>query len=61
MKLYISADRAHAILVCDENHNDIAEFFHSDHASVPQSYETALSLANALVASASALTRPVRA
>jgi hypothetical protein len=53
MKLeIISADRDHAILVCDEQHNDIAEFFHSDHATVSQSYETALALAKALVASA---------
>ncbi len=37
------------ILVCDENHNDIAEFFHSEHATVPQSYEYALQLAQKLV------------
>jgi hypothetical protein len=50
MKLYIASDdRAHAILVADEDHNDIAEFFHSDHATVSQSYETALGLARALV------------
>lgn len=56
MKLYIASDdREHAILVADESHNDIAEFFHSDHATVSQSYETALALAHALVAAASAL------
>lgn len=50
MKLYIASDdRAHAILVADEEHNDIAEFFHSDHATVGQSYETALALAQKLV------------
>ena len=50
MKLKImSDDRDHAILVCDENNNDIAEFYHSDHATVDQSYETALRLANILV------------
>ena len=40
------------ILVCDEAHNDIAEFFHDEHATVGQSYETALGLARALVAAA---------
>jgi hypothetical protein len=50
MKLSIASDdRDHAILVCDEDHNDIAEFFHSDHATVGQSYETALMLARLLV------------
>lgn len=50
MKLeIISSDRDHAILVCDEHHNDIAEFYHSDHATVSQSYETAMMLAKALV------------
>jgi len=50
MKLAIvSDDRDHAILVCDEDHNDIAEFYHSDHATVSQSYETALMLARKLV------------
>lgn len=34
-----------AILIADEKHNDIAEFFHCEHATVPQSYETALALA----------------
>lgn len=53
MKLSIASDdREHAILVCDEDHNDIAEFFHSDHATVGQSYETALRLAKLLVDSA---------
>jgi hypothetical protein len=37
------------ILVTDEAHNDIAEFFHSEHATVPQSYETALQMAKVLV------------
>ena len=50
MKLKImSDDREHAILVCDEDTNDIAEFYHSDHATVEQSYETALMLAQMLV------------
>lgn len=50
MKLRIvSDDRDHAILVSDEDDNDIAEFFHSDHATVGQSYETALMLARKLV------------
>lgn len=39
----------HAILICDEDHNDIAEFFHSDHATVDQTYEEALRLAHLLV------------
>ncbi len=38
------------ILICDADHNDIAEFFHSEHATVGQSYETALRHAQALVA-----------
>src|ERR1700722_5847332 len=50
MKLEIALDsRDHAILVCDEHHNDIAEFYHADHATVGQSYETALALAKRLV------------
>ncbi|WP_293880512.1 hypothetical protein [Sphingomonas sp.] len=50
MKLHIASDdHEHAILVGDEDHNDIAEFFHSDHATVAQSYETALMLARKLV------------
>jgi hypothetical protein len=49
MKLRIAyAERDSAILVCDEDSNDIAEFFHSDHATVEQSYETALALAKKL-------------
>lgn len=51
--LYISEPEPResgAILVCDEHHNDIAEFYHSDHATVGQSYETALALAKQLVA-----------
>jgi hypothetical protein len=53
MKLEIvSDDRDHAILIGDEDHNDIAEFFHSDHATVGQSYETALMLARLLVEAA---------
>lgn len=53
MKLYVSEpSERHTgpILVCDEDgHNDIAEFFHNEHATVSQSYETALGLAQALV------------
>jgi hypothetical protein len=50
VKLEIASDsREDAILVCDEHHNDIAEFFHNDHATVEQSYETALELAKKLV------------
>jgi hypothetical protein len=50
MKLRIALDdRDHAILVCDEDSNDIAEFYHSDHATVDQSYEAALTLARLLV------------
>ena len=37
------------ILVCDEEMNDIAEFYHNEHATVGQSYETALMLARTLV------------
>lgn len=33
------------ILIHDENCNDIAEFFHKEHATVEQSYEEALFLA----------------
>lgn len=40
-----SEQHAGAILLADEQHNDIAEFFHCEHATVPQSYEAALSLA----------------
>lgn len=52
MKLYISEPHerhAGPILVCDEEHNDIAEFFHNEHATVAQGYETALGLAQTLV------------
>jgi hypothetical protein len=56
MKLYIAADdREHAILVADEGNNDIAEFFHNEHATVGQSYETALMLARLLVSAAGAI------
>lgn len=48
----VSDDRDHAILIGDEDDNDIAEFFHSDHATVGQSYETALMLARKLVEAA---------
>jgi hypothetical protein len=52
MKLEIICDgRDSAILVGDEHHNDIAEFYHNEHATVGQSYETALELARKLVAS----------
>lgn len=55
MKLsIISFERDRAILICDEDHNDIAEFYHSDHATVSQSYETALMLARKLVEAANA-------
>jgi hypothetical protein len=37
------------ILVCDQDHNDVAEFFHNERHTVPQSYEAALALAKALV------------
>ncbi len=51
MKLYIaSAERTGAILVCDEKHNDIAEFYHNEYATVDQTYEQALELAKTLVA-----------
>jgi hypothetical protein len=52
MKLYIlepSTRDAGPILVCDEDHNEVAEFFHNEHATVGQSYETALQLAERLV------------
>lgn len=38
-----------AIYIHDEDNNDIATFFHSEHATVGQSYETALRLARLLV------------
>lgn len=37
------------ILVCDADHNDVAEFFHNEHATVPIPYEVALDLARVLV------------
>lgn len=40
-----SERHAGSIVLCDAQDNDIAEFFHADHATVPQSYEAALSLA----------------
>ncbi|GJD41361.1 WYL domain-containing protein [Methylobacterium bullatum] len=40
---------ADAIYIHDEDDNDIATFFHSEHATVGQSYETALRLATLLV------------
>lgn len=52
MKLYISEPSERyigPILVHDEDHNDIAEFYHNEHATVGQSYETALALAQRLV------------
>jgi hypothetical protein len=52
MKLSISEPEpreAGPILVCDEELNDIAEFYHNEHATVGQSYETALKLAQTLV------------
>jgi hypothetical protein len=55
VKLRISEPSTRAagpILVIDEDHNDIAEFFHNEHATVPQSYDKALILAKLLVDSA---------
>jgi hypothetical protein len=50
MALHIaSADRDSAILVCDDEHNDVAEFYHADQATVGQSYETAYGYANRLI------------
>ena len=34
-----------AILLADAGSNDVAEFFHAEHATVPQSYADALKLA----------------
>lgn len=51
LKIIEPTDRSSAILVCDE-HGDIAEFYHNEHATVEQSYETALILARKLVAAA---------
>lgn len=54
MKLrIILGDRDQAILVGDEDDNDIAEFYHNEHATVGQSYETALALAHKLVETSS--------
>jgi hypothetical protein len=44
-----SADHDRAILVCDDEHNDVAEFYHADQATVGQSYETAYGYANRLI------------
>lgn len=55
MKLQIiepSTRDAGPILVVDGHSNDIAEFFHNEHETVKQSYETALELARKLVESA---------
>lgn len=55
MKLYISEPHerhAGPILIHDDDHNDIAEFFHNEEGTVGQSYETALMLANRLVGDA---------
>ena len=52
MKLFISEPEPRdsgPIMVYDADMNDIAEFFHDEHATVCQSYETALMLAKALV------------
>jgi hypothetical protein len=55
MKLYISEpelkEGCHVgqILVHDDENNDIAYFLHNEDATVPQSYETALAMARALV------------
>ena len=46
-----SEPAAGAILVTDQDSNDIAEFYHSEHATVGQSYDEALTLA-ALAAAA---------
>jgi len=52
MKLTISEpEERHAgpILVFDEAHNDVAEFYHSEHSTAGQSYETAYGYANRLI------------
>lgn len=57
LKIYEPSDRhTGPILVGDEDHNDIAEFFHNEHATVGQSYETALALAQILVINEDILT-----
>lgn len=47
-----STREAGPILIGDADHNDIAEFYHNEHATVAQSYETALALAQKLVSQA---------
>lgn len=52
MKLTISEPETRSsgpIMIFDEDHNDVAEFYHNEHATVAQSYETALALAQQLV------------
>lgn len=52
MKLFISEPSERhfgPILVHDEENNDIAEFYHNEHATVAHSYEQALALAQMLV------------
>lgn len=50
----IEPDERHQgpILVTDEMHNDVAEFFHDEHATVSTTYEQALSYATALCGAA---------
>lgn len=51
MKLFISepGERHQGpILVTDELHNDVAEFYHDEHATVSTTYEQALAYATAL-------------
>ena len=50
-----------AILIADAQNNDIAEFFHCEHATVPQSYEAALSLARMSAAAPALLKAAQRA
>jgi hypothetical protein len=48
MRYYISEPENRCdgpIMIYDADHNDIAEFYHNEHATVSQSYETALFLA----------------
>lgn len=52
MGLYIiepTTRAAGGIVVCDAEHNDVAEFFHNEHATVSQTYETAMAHAQQLV------------
>jgi hypothetical protein len=59
LRIYEPSERHEGpILVGDEHHNDIAEFFHNEYATVSQSYETALALANALCGLSQALAQP---